>query len=307
MSAKNRLTCPAIFALSVLFLFSHSVCAQDLTPRAYWPAPYGTKALAFGYAYQTGDIVTDPSLPLTGVDSRINSLVAAYQQTISLFGRTSNIQFEIPFVEGKTTGTYLNEPARSDVSGFGDLAATLSINLIGAPTMNLESFRELVQNPRPILGASLKVVAPTGEYEVDKLINIGTNRWAVRAKLGYIHPLGQKWLMEMTVGAWFFQDNDEFLGEKRQQDPIASLNVSFIRRFRAGFWGSLDLNYYLGGHTTIGGTRSANFQRNSRVGFTVAYPIKGPHAIKGSFSNGVVTESGGDYQIISISYIYVIG
>ena len=295
-----------MFSLLVAILFSHRAYAQDLTPRAYWPAPYGTKVFVIGYAYQTGDIVTDPSLPLVGVDSKIDSLVAAYQQTISLFGRTSNIQVELPYVEGKTTGTYMNEPVRRDVSGFGDLAATLSINLVGAPTMNLESFRELLQNTRPILGASLKVVAPTGEYETDKLINIGTNRWAIRAKLGYIHPLGQKWLMELTVGTWFFEDNDEFLGETREQDPITALNVSIIRRFRPGFWGSLDLNYYLGGRTTISGTKSANFQRNSRVGFTVVHPIKGRHAIKWSFSNGVVTESGGDYQIISLAYIYLI-
>ena len=294
-------------ALLVAFLFWSRAYAQDLTPRAYWPAPNGTKVVALGYAYQTGDVVTDPSLPLIGVDSKIDSLVVAYLQTISLFGRTSNFQIELPYVEGKTTGTYLNEPARSDVSGFGDFAATLSINLVGAPSMNLESFRELVQKPRPILGASLKVVAPTGEYDADKLINIGTNRWAIRAKLGYIQPIGQKWLMEFTVGTWFFEDNDEFLGETREQDPITSLNVSFIRKFRPGFWGSLDLNYYLGGRTIISGTKSANFQRNSRVGFTIVRPIKGRHAIKGSFSNGVITESGGDYQIISISYVYAIG
>ena len=86
-----------------------------------------------------------------------------------------------------------------------------------------------------------------------------------------------------------------------------ALNVSFIRSFKPSFWVSLDLNYYLGGRTTIGGTKSANFQRNSRVGFTIVHSIKGRHAIKGSFSNGVITESGGDYQIISISYIYAIG
>jgi hypothetical protein len=306
MTASNCLSRLAMSALLVAFLFSSRAYAQDLTPRAYWPAPNGTKIFVLGYSYQTGDIVTDPSLPLIGVDSKIDSLVVAYLQTISLFGRTSNFQIELPYVEGKTTGTYLNEPARSDVSGFGDLAATLSINLVGAATMNLEGFRELVQNPRPILGASLKVVAPTGEYDADKLINIGTNRWAIRAKLGYIHPLSQKWIMELTVGAWFFEDNDEFLGVTREQKPITALNVSFIRSFQPTFWVSLDLNYYLGGRTTIGGTKSANFQRNSRVGFTIVHSIKGRHAIKGSFSNGVITESGGDYQIISISYIYAI-
>jgi hypothetical protein len=247
------------------------------------PAPKGTKVLVLGYAHQAGDVVTDPSLPLTGVDSEIDSGIIAYQQTISLWGKTSNVQVELPFVDGTTTGQVGNQPGRRDVSGLGDFAATLSINLLGAPSMTPAEFQELRRNPRPILGASIKVVAPTGEYEADKLINIGTNRWAVRAKLGYTLPLHEKWLMEFAFGAWFFEDNDEFLGQTRKQDPIGAFDFSLIRRFSPGFWASLDLNYYVGGHSTLGGTRNADFQRNSRAGVTLAYPFKGRHAIKASY------------------------
>jgi len=283
-----------------------SVFAQDLTPRAYWPAPKGTRLLALGYANQSGDVVTDASLPITGVDSKIHSAVVSYQQTVGLFGRTSNLQLQLPYYDGRTTGFVLDESGRREVQGFGDLGATLSINLLGAPSMDGEEFQELRQNPRPILGASIKIVAPTGEYEADKLINIGTNRWAVRARLGYTQPLSEKWLMEVAVGTWFFEDNDEFLGETREQEPITAIDFSLIRRFRPGFWGSLDLNYYRGGRTTISGFGGADFQRNSRAGITLVYPIKGRHAIKASVSNGVVTESGGDYRIASLSYLLLI-
>lgn len=282
------------------------VSAQDLTPRAYWPAPKGTKVLVLGYAHQTGDVVTDPSLPITGVDSRIDTGVIAYQQTISLFGRTSNVQFELPYVDGTTTGEVQNVAGRRDVSGLGDIRATMSINFIGAPSMTRADFQELRKSPRPILGASITVVVPTGEYEADKLINIGTNRWAIRAKLGYMQPLNPKWLMELAIGTWFFEDNDEFLGETREQEPIGAIDFSLIRRFRPGFWASLDLNYYVGGRTIISSNKSADFQRNSRAGVTLVYPIKRRHAIKVSFSNGVVTESGGDFQTIALSYVYVI-
>ncbi len=200
-----------------------------------------------------------------------------------------------------------DESGRRDVSGIGDVSALLSINLIGAPSMNRESFQEFRQNPQPVLGASVKIVAPTGQYDADRLINIGTNRWAVRARLGYTQPLvSKKWVMELAVGAWFFENNDEFLGQTRKQDPITAIDFSVIRRFRPGFWGSLDLNYYLGGRSTFGGNKAADFQRNSRFGITLAYPFKGAHAIKASFSNGIATKSGGDYQAIGISYAYLI-
>ena len=290
----------------LVLLFSASVSAQDLTPRAYWPAPKGTRILVLGYAHQSGDVVTDPSLPITGVDSRIHSGVVAYQQTISLFGRTSNLQLELPYVDGTTTGQVRDEAGRRDVSGLGDLGVTLSINLVGAPSMTLADFQSLRKNPRPILGASVKIVAPTGQYDVDKLINIGTNRWAVRAKLGYMYPVSAKWLTELTIGAWFFEDNDEFLGETREQEPIWALDFSMIRRFRSGFWSSLDFNYYLGGRTIISDSKAADFQRNSRTGITFAYPIKGRHSIKASYSTGIVTESGGNFQTIALSYAYLI-
>ncbi len=306
MSAKNPLSCPALLCLLVLCFSAASSSAQDLTPRAYWPAPQGTKIFVLGYGRQDGDVVIDPSLPIAGVDSNINSLVIAYQQTVNLFGRTSNFQFEVPFADGTTNGMLVNGPGRRDVSGIGDVAALLSINLFGAPTMNRESFQEFRQNPQPVLGASVKIVAPTGQYDADKLINIGTNRWAVRARLGYTRPLNSKWLLELAVGTWFFEDNDEFLGQTRKQDPITAIDFSLIRRFRPGFWGSLDLNYYLGGRSTLNGNKGVDFQRNSRFGFTLAYPFKGGHAIKTSFSTGIATKSGGDYQAIGISYVYLI-
>jgi hypothetical protein len=250
----------------------------------------------------------DASLPITGVDSKIDSFVVAYQQTVGLFGRTSNIQLEVPFATGTTEGMLASGPGRRDVSGSGDIAALLSINLIGAPAMDRESFQKFRQDPKPILGASLKIVAPTGQYDADKLVNIGTNRWAIRARLGYLRALGseKRWVMELAVATWFFEDNDDFLGQTRTQDPITAIDLSVVRRFRPGFWGSLDLNYYVGGRSALGDNKAEDIQRNSRIGITLAYPFKGRHAIKASISNGIATKSGGDYRTIGITYIYVI-
>ena len=88
---------------------------------------------------------------------------------------------------------------------------------------------------------SVKVLAPTGHYEPDELINVGANRWAVKAELGYMIPLAPKWLLEGELGAWFFGDNDEFLGVTREQTPVIATEIHLIRRLRPGFWAALDL------------------------------------------------------------------
>jgi hypothetical protein len=108
----------------------------------------------------------------------------------------------------------------------------------------------------------------------------------------------------MEVGAWFFGDNNEFVGRSRAQDPVVSSEIHLIKRIRPGFWASLDANYYRGGKTSIDGVERADLQRNSRAGVTLVFPIKGKHAIRGSFSTGIATESGGDFDMLTLSYIY---
>ena len=100
--------------------------------------------------------------------------------------------------------------------------------------MTPPEFQELRRSPHPILGASLKVQAPTGHYEADKLINVGTNRWSAKAELGYILPVKPKWLLEFEFGTWFFGDNDEFLGVTREQEPIFSFQFHLVKRFKPG-------------------------------------------------------------------------
>jgi hypothetical protein len=292
-------------AFLALGLWCSAAAAQELTPRAYWPAPNGTKVVSFGYQYSSGDIITDPSLPITGVDSRISYLHISYVQVFSLFGRTANLQLNLPYTRGTTKGIAEGEFRSRYISGIADARVRVSTNLVGAPTMDLAGFQALRAEPRTIIGASLLIQAPTGGYEPDRVINLGTNRWSVKPALGFIWPVHPTWLVEVELGCWFFTDNDDFLGVTRKQDPILSTEFHLVKRIRPGFWAALDVNYYTGGRTTVNHTERADLQRNSRVGGTLLFPFKRRHAIRGSYSTGVVTESGGDFEMYALSYQYV--
>jgi hypothetical protein len=219
--------------------------------------------VVIGYQYSTGDVVTDTTLPIEGVESSISFLQASYQRTLDLFGRTSNFQFHLPYANGTTDGLVEGEYRRRDLSGMGDLRLVLSVNLLGAPSMDPIAFRELTQNPHPIVGASVTIQAPTGAYETDKLLNEGSNRWSTKLGLG------------------------------------------LVRHSPSGFWMALDLNYYGGGRTTVDGVERDDRQRNSRIGATLLYPLKPGHAIRTSVSTGIVTDNGGDFDTITLSYVYL--
>jgi hypothetical protein len=86
----------------VLGAWAMGAAAQELTPRAYWPAPKGTGVAVLGYTYVSGDVLFDRSTPLYGVDSRINVGIVAYLQTFSLWKRTTNVlveRFDLAFSE----------------------------------------------------------------------------------------------------------------------------------------------------------------------------------------------------------------
>ncbi|MFT7288238.1 MAG: hypothetical protein ACI87W_002354 [Halieaceae bacterium] len=277
--------------------------AQELAPRAYWPTPNGTNVLVLTYQKTTGDIVTDASLPVTGVESDIDFFQLSYQRTISLAGRTASLQVSVPYSEGLTEGVVEGEFLRRETAGIGDTRLRLAYNLKGAPTMDRAAFGALRAAPRTIVGSSLLVQVPTGEYDPDRLINIGTNRWALKPALGVIWPLYPSWLLEVELGAWLFGDNDDFQDSTRQQDPILSTEMHLIKRIRPGFWASLDANYYVGGRTRVDGIYQSDLQRNSRLGATAVLPMKGGSAIRASISTGIVAESGGDFENFSLSYI----
>jgi hypothetical protein len=291
-----------VLVVSVLTAGIATSTAQDLTPRAYWPAPKGTKVAIAGYSRVSGDVLFDPSIPLFGVDSKIHTVIAGYLQTINLWGRTANVVIELPYSSGTTRGILEDTPARRDFAGVGDLGVSLSVNLLGAPTMTPADFQALRAAPHPILGASVKLLAPTGSYDDDRLINVGANRWAARLELGSIVPLHRKWLLELDAGVWVFTDDDDYLPGTREQEPIYNFQAHLIRRFSPGFWASLDANYFSGGRQTIGGDELVDVQSNSRVGAMVVVPFGGRHAIKLGYFVGVRTEFGSDFDQLLVTY-----
>ena len=294
---------PGVFTLILVTLaWALPVFAQELTPRTYWPAPKGVKIGVLGYVYAEGDVRFDPSIPLYGVDSEVNLMVAAYLQTFSFWGRTANILAQAPYQWSTTRGILVDTPEEGNVSGFGDPEVKLTVNLLGAPTMTPAEFQALRQAPHPILGTSVSVIVPIGQYDSNRLLNVGGNRWAVKAELGAAIPLRPKVILEIEGGIWWLGDDDDFLAGPRKQNPIAGIEFHLVRRFKPGFWASIDANFFFGGRQTIDGQELVDVQQNSRVGGTLVVPFKGRHAVKLGYATGLFTEFGTDFDQYMLTY-----
>ncbi|MFN0039373.1 MAG: transporter [Burkholderiales bacterium] len=276
--------------------------AQELEPRAYSPAPVGMNVAAVVYGNSKGDLSFDPSVPATDVTARIQAYSLGYARTFGLAGHSASFSVALPHITGNVSGNVGEERATADRSGFGDARLRLSVNLFGGPALTPGEFAQ--RTPGTAVGASLSVVAPTGEYDSSKLINIGSNRWAFKPEVGITHEFG-RWFLESSAGVWLFTDNNEFYGGKeRQQDPLGTLQFHAGYTFRPGLWLAGNATYYAGGRTSVDGVEKQDRQGNSRYGLTLSLPIDRAWSAKLAWSEGLLTRIGGDFTTFSIALQY---
>ena len=278
--------------------------AQELEPRAFWVTPVSANAATFSFVHSRGDFIADPTLPLEDVDSKVYTTQAGYYRAISLLGRSANFSVTVPYIWGTAQGLLEREASQISRSGLADPSLRLSVNLMGARAMTMPEFQKFRQDPSSILGVSLRVKVPAGQYDSGRSVNLGANRWALNPKVGWILPIHRRWLIELQAGGWWFTDNEDFQGQKREQAPIATAEFHFIYRIRTGLWAALDSNYSWGGRTTVADQQRFDLQRNSRIGGTIAVPIKGGHVLKLSVSSGIIVDFGGDYNSFAFAYQY---
>ena len=276
--------------------------AQELEPGAYWPIPTGLKIVTVVNNSNWGDLAFDPALPINEASSTINTTAFSFTRAFSLAGRSANASGVLPVVGGHVEGVYLGEHAQVSKFGLGDPRLRLAMNLYGAPAMTPAAFASYTQTT--LLGISLTVAPPLGQYDSTKLINLGTNRWSIRPEVGVSRTNGH-WVLEAMAGVWLFTDNTDFVGGRtREQDPIAAAQVHVTYKFKRTMWLAGDANYFTGGQTTVGGKLNLDFQRNSRVGATFSTALDRHQAIRMSVSRGAYTTIGADFTSIAASYSY---
>jgi len=294
--------CSAV-AVTALALGTLSIThAQDIEPRAYSNAPVGVNFLISGYAYTRGGLAFDSSVPVTNPQLTTSSAVLAYARVLDFWGKSAKFDVVVPFSGLTGTADYAGQSVQRDVSGFGDPTFRLSVNLYGAPALSLKEFAGYEQDL--IVGASLRVFAPMGQYDDTKVVNLGTHRWSFKPEVGVSKALG-RWTLEATAAATLFTDNKDFFnGSTRSQDPLYSLQGHVIYSFRSGIWGSLDATYFTGGRTTLDGTLNNDRQQNWRVGGTLAFPLGPYNSVKLYASSGVSARTGNNFDLIGLAWQY---
>jgi len=277
--------------------------AQDLAPRAYLITPLHSNAITVSWAFFDGGLSVSGTIPVTATGN-YNVPILSYYHSLNVFGRSGNITGFLPYGVGTFEAAALGTQRSAYRSGLLDLGARFSVNLMGGPAIPVDQFSKWKQ--KTLLGVSLRVIAPTGQYSSEQLINWGINRWAFKPEFGYSGRKGN-WVLDASAGAWFYTINvAEFHiphPAPQTEEPIGSFEGHLSRDFGRGTWASLDGNFWWGGVTTLGGIRNpATLQTSSRLGCTVAFRLSKHQSIKVNYSDGAYVRFGGNYQNVSLAW-----
>jgi len=276
--------------------------AQQLEPRAYAPSPVGLNFVGLTTQYSSGGVLTDPTLPIENVHARSYLGSPYYGRTFGLFGRLVNVTVAVPYGWVHAEGD-VQEVARSvDRSGLVDPQFRFGVNLAGCRAMSPREFAQ--RKPGITAGASIGFTAPIGQYDPERLINLGTNRWTIKPEIGLAQPIGA-WALELSAGMTWFGDNPEFYGGVlRQQDPLGAYQAHAVYNLSPRSWIAADFTFYSGGATTVGGLAKDDRQDNTRGGLTLSVPCGKQQSLRLAWANGVSTRIGSKFQTLSAGWQY---
>jgi hypothetical protein len=217
--------------------------AQDLAPRAYIITPVHSNAITLTYSFYNGSVLFDGAVPIADASARINVQVFSLYHSLRLFGRSANITASLPYGVGNFQGRVIGTQATAYRSGLLDSTFRVSVNLKGGPAVDAREMRQWHQ--KILLGVSMKLVAPTCQYDSTKLLNYGANRWALKPEVGLSRRWGQ-WPVDTYGGAWIYTANRDYFSQSQNvlniqtQNPIGSFEGHFSYDMRPRLWASLE-------------------------------------------------------------------
>jgi hypothetical protein len=292
-----------IFHLVILTLLVVKLSAQDLDPRAYIRVPTKTTILSTGFAYSYGGVVTDATLPVKDIKADVQTPSVGVVHSFNFFGLTSQALVALPYSWAQVSGEVGDQQKRITRAGFADMRMRFTVLFLGAPAATLA---ELRQKParKTILGASINIIAPTGQFYPDKLINLGTNRWSFRPELALSQPISKRWMLDVYAGVWFFTNNNSFYPGSvvRSQTPMGTFQGHLSYNVSPLAWLAFDATYYTGGISSIDGVSKNDRQANARLGVTAVVPTGKFSSLKFAASKGAIVRLGQNFTTFSIGW-----
>jgi hypothetical protein len=329
----------AVAALALLAAAGRAP-ADDVEPRRWTPLPIGTTVVGVGVIRGRGDVGFDPVLKVEDATVKVTTTVVSLLRAFDLFGKSARVDVRLPQQHAHWQGLLDGEPRTVDRRGLADPSVRLAVDFSGAPALSGKAFNayRAAHPVNTVVGAALTLSLPLGEYQEDKLLNLGTNRFAIQPQLGVVHTRGP-WSYELTGSVAFFTDNNHFLvnqthlpptlcnllislwqlhgykcanplilldrrgkmGQTRRQDPVLLLQAHTVYTAPRGWWVSLGAAYDWGGRSTVEGVVKDDYREDLLYGISAGLAINRQLSVQIAYvANRTQTMVGSDTDNVAL-------
>lgn len=269
-----------ICCILILLVLPPSVFA-DNDVRDYVPLPPGTMLMALYYNYTSATDLYRDGDKISGdanLDANIGIIRPVYYTKIGPF--TIDPQAIIPFgaqsLDGEAVGG-----VEIKSSGLADPIIAATLWFLNDP------------ESKTWLGFTPFITLPLGEYDNNKGINLGTNRYAFKAEVGFVKGFGNL-MLDLTANAEFYTDNDDFTpaGLTLEQDPLYILEGHLSYNFTPSFFASADYFYHNGGETSVDGIDQGDEEQDHSAGCTLGYMVTPSSQLLFKYKQDLEVENG---------------
>ncbi len=143
------------------------------------------------------------------------------------------------------------------------------------------------------LGFTPFVTVPIGEYDEEKSVNLGANRWAFKPEFGFVKGFGN-YFFELIGNCEFYTDNDDYSAASvtLEQDLLYTLESHVSYNFTDAFYVSGDYFYHNGGETEINGINQDNEKDDHALQLSLGFMLNPSYQLLVKYKSDVKVENG---------------
>ena len=187
-------------------------------------APKGTHAAIIYFQHNAADTIKkDGDTLVKGVDYEANIMIARWNTWQQLGKFPLQVSLILPFAD-------VSAPSGTG-TGIGDLG--------------LVSQARFAKWNNGYFNAGLSVYFPTGRYDNERAVNVGSNRWAFRPSMIVANTWGGKFRIDWITAAEIYTKNNDFtaasLTLKKKPEIFTDLHFSYILQPESGTFVSATL------------------------------------------------------------------
>lgn len=290
-----------LIAVTAASIFGSSIALAGSGdgPRSFPLMPKDVNLLIVYALAQEGDVLLDPGqrIPDGKIDADIG--IVQYTRTFSLQDHLAAAFVAVPYAKIEGSVPLASGTVSASDTGLGGIILGGMIGLVGSPALSGKEFS--AHKPGFQVGLVGKAFLPTGSYDSDRTLSVGSNRLAGQLVLPITYVFGASMAdpslttFEILPSITAFKDNTDPSGgaNKTGQKPLFALEAHVTRNLSRTTWVSFGGLYTYGGETSTDGAWNNDRRESLALGASISFATTSSTSVKVSYGETVWRDDDG--------------